>query len=82
MGTRLAAVRGEQEHTKASLGKATGLNPGTIGGIERGGQAGVATVETLAKALNVSPAWLAFAEGPRELPKRRRAAKSPAPAHP
>lgn len=82
MGARLAALRGEQEHTKASLGKATGLNPGTIGGIERGGQAGIATVEALAQALNVSPAWLAFNQGPRELPKKRRASKVPAASHP
>ena len=81
MGARLQAVRVEQERTKASLGKDTGLNPGTIGGIERGGQAGIATVEALAKALNVSPAWLAFNQGPRELPKKRRA-RSPEPAHP
>ena len=35
--------------------------------------------EALAKALRVSPAWLAFGIGPRELPPRRRAAMTAAP---
>lgn len=82
MGARLAAVRVEQGTTKAALARLVGLSPSALANIENGSQTGVDTVEELAKALNVSPAWLAFAEGPRELPKRRRAAKSPAPAHP
>jgi len=82
MGARLQEVRVERGHTKASLGRDADLNPGTIGGIENGGQAGVETIEALAKTLNISPAWLAFATGPRVLPKRHRVTKPPEPAHP
>ena len=39
----------------------------------------LATVETLAAALRVSPCWLAYGIGPRELPQRR---SRPAPAQP
>jgi len=39
----------------------------------------LATVESLARALDLSPAWLAFGIGPRELPQRR---SRPAPAQP
>ncbi len=44
----------------------------TIANIEKGAQTGVDVLESLAKALGVSPAWLAFGEGPREIPKKRR----------
>lgn len=72
MGERLQAARTERGYTKATLATEAALNPGSILGIERGGQAGLDTVEALAKALRVSPAWLAFGVGPRELPPRRR----------
>lgn len=81
MGTRLAAVRLERELTKAALARLVDLAPSAYAKIEHGGQTGVDVLEALAKALSVSPAWLAFGEGLRELPKRRRA-KSPEPAHP
>lgn len=76
MGARLQAVRIEQGHTKAALARSIQTTPGTVADIENGGQARVNTIEALAKALSISPAWLAFNEGPRELPKRRRAPKS------
>lgn len=82
MDMRLQTLRVEQSHTKASLGRLAELTAPSIAQIESGGQSGVHVIEALAKALNVSPAWLAFNQGPRELPKRRRAAKSPEPAHP
>jgi len=76
MGARLLAVRTEQSHTKASLARLAELNPGSIAGIESGGQAGIDTVERLAKELRISPAWLAYGVGPRELPGRRRSVRS------
>lgn len=45
--------------------------------VVRGTMPSLNTLEELAKALQVSPAWLAFGEGPRELPRRR---GKPAPA--
>lgn len=72
MGERLLAARHERGYSKASLAADAHITPGSILGIERGGQAGLDTVEALAKALGMSPAWLAFGVGPRELPPRRR----------
>ena len=40
--------------------------------IENGGQSGVDTIERIAKALGVSPGWLAYGVGPMVLPPRRR----------
>ena len=58
-----------------SLAPAT-LPPSAYAKIEAGGQTGVEVIEALAKALSVSPAWLAFNQGPRELPKRHRTVTS------
>lgn len=46
--------------------------------VARGTMPSLSTLEDLARALGVSPAWLAFGEGPRELPRRgsRRAAEA------
>ena len=74
VATRLTAARIDGGHTRIALGRIAGLNPGTIAKIENGGQTGIDTLEKLAKALRVSPAWLAYGVGPRELPPRRRAA--------
>jgi transcriptional regulator with XRE-family HTH domain len=71
MGARLQSVRAAQGHTKASLARLAELNPGSIAGIENGGQAGVDTIERLAKELRISPAWLAFGVGPQILISRR-----------
>jgi len=78
MGLRLQTVRGERDHTKASLARLAGLTAPSIAQIENGGQAGVDTIETLAKALGVSPGWLAYGVGPMEPPARRRSARSAA----
>ena len=72
MGVRLQSVRVELEVTKAELGRLAGLTAPSIRQIENGGQSGVEVIEALAQALGISPAWLAFNQGPRELPKRRR----------
>lgn len=74
MGSRLAAIRTERGETKAALARAVGLSPSTVADIENGAQTGVDVLEALAKVLAVSPAWLAFGEGPMTLPPRRRAA--------
>lgn len=47
-------------------------SPGAVRAIEAGGQPSLDTLEALAKALEVSPAWLAFGMGPMDVPKRRR----------
>lgn len=73
MGARLAAIRTERGETKAALARAVGLSPSTVADIENGAQTGVDVLEALAKVLGVSPAWLAFGEGPMTLPSRRRA---------
>lgn len=72
MAERLHSARTERGHTRIELGRIAKLNPGSIAKIEAGGQAGVDTLEQLAKALRISPAWLAFGAGPMELPARRR----------
>lgn len=84
MGARLQAVRVKQGYSKASLARLAELNPGTIAGIENGGQAGVDTIERLAKELRVSSAWLAYGVGEQGLAPRRRSrsANSPATTHP
>jgi len=73
MGTRLQQLRVEQGHTKAALARLVGLSPSTVADIENGAQTGVEVIEALAKALCISPAWLAFNQGSRELAVRRRA---------
>lgn len=83
MGARLQATRIARGLTKAALARTVGLSPSAFAKIERGGQSGVDVVESLAQALKVSPAWLAFGQGVEVLPARRRArppAQSPADA--
>ncbi len=72
MAERLASIRIERGFTKAALARLVDLSPSSFAKIENGGQTGVDVLESLAKALGVSPAWLAFGEGPREIPKKRR----------
>lgn len=72
MGARLQAVRTERGLTKAALARRIDLSPTALANIENGAQSGVEVIEALAKALDVSPAWLAFNQGPRVLPPSRR----------
>ena len=72
MGARLASVRTERGLTKVALARLLDLSATAIANIEKGAQTGVDVLESLAKALNVSPAWLAFCEGPREILVKRR----------
>jgi hypothetical protein len=46
------------------------LSRGAVRVVEAGSASTLSTVEKLAVALAVSPAWLAFGTGPRELPRR------------
>jgi transcriptional regulator with XRE-family HTH domain len=72
MGTRLQSVRVARGLTKTALGRLAELTAPSITQIEAGGQSGIDVVEALARALGISPAWLAFNEGPQLLPSRRR----------
>lgn len=72
MGDRLLSARTHRNQTRTDLARVAELNPGTISKIESGGTTGVDTLEKLSRALRVSPAWLAFGIGPRELPPRRK----------
>lgn len=48
-----------------------------VRGVERGAMPAIDTLEKLATALGVSPAWLAYGLGPRELPRRGQKNKEP-----
>lgn len=81
MGIRLAFVRNERGLTKAALARSVNLSPSAFAKIENGGQTGVDVLAGLAKALGVSPAWLAYGEGAQTLPPRRRIRIANEPAH-
>lgn len=68
---RLREARSLRDVTVRELGRASGVVEGTVRAMERGTMPQVDTVELIAQALKVSPAWLAFGEGPRELVRRR-----------
>lgn len=72
MKLRVQAMRMARGLTKAELARLVDLSPTALANIEKGAQTGVDVLESLAKALNVSPAWLAFCEGPREILVKRR----------
>ena len=73
MACRVQVQRVAKGLTKAALARLVNLSPTALANIEKGSQTGVDVIEALAKCLAVSPAWLAFNQGPRELPARRRA---------
>ncbi len=52
------------------LARRAATSPAQVRAIESGSMPSLDTLEDLARALGVSPAWLAFGTGPRELPKR------------
>ncbi len=68
---RLKEARALRDVTVRELGRASGVVEGTIRAMDRGTMPQVDTAEAVAKALGVSPAWLAFGEGPREIVRRR-----------
>lgn len=68
LGARLFRVRKEAGLGLIKLGKMAGVSHSSIGDIEKGRQLpAVDTVERLARTLQVSPAWLAYGMGSREL---------------
>ncbi len=83
IGPRLAMVRKAQGLSKAALAEKAQIARTAVLYIEEGKVKdgairpilpSVATAESLASALSISPCWLAFGEGPQELkrPPRRR----------
>ena len=72
MGSRLQSVRIERGLTKAALSRLANLSPSAFAKIENGGQSGIEVIESLAKVLGVSPAWLAFNQGAPVLPRTAR----------
>lgn len=74
LASRLWQVRTQRGLSVLALAQAAGLSHTAVGNIERGTVPNVATAESLARALGVSPGWLAYGLGPMELPGRRRLA--------
>ena len=78
---RLRETRTAHGLNMRALARAAGLTHTAVRSTETGASMpGIATVESFAVALGVSPGWLAYGLGPMELPGRRRAAVSPAPS--
>ena len=71
VAARLQETRAARGLSVLALAKQAGLSHTAVGNIERGTMPGLDTAEALAKALGVSPGWLAYGLGPMELPKRR-----------
>lgn len=81
VASRLRETRAARGLTMRALARAAGLTDTAVRSTETGASMpSIATVEAFAIALGVSPGWLAYGLGPVELPRRRRAAASPAPS--
>lgn len=72
LAARLREARARIGVTVKDLGRRADVTEGAIRALERGGQPTIDTLEQLAVALDVSPAWLAFGQGEMVLVKRRR----------
>ena len=71
---RLADARAARGLSMRALARLAGLTDTAVRSTESGlSVPSIATAEAFAHALNISPAWLAFGVGPRELPARRKA---------
>ena len=68
---RLSEARRERGLSMRAVDKRAGISPGSTRSLEAGTMPSLDTLELIAKALGVSPAWLAYGEGPRELTRRR-----------
>lgn len=66
-GDRLKSARKEIGLTQQALAKVAGISQATVADIERGRNKGSTESLQLAKALKVSPDWLATGKGSREL---------------
>ena len=72
IGSRLRLARVACGLSVLGLAQLADASHTAVGNIERGGtMPSIATVEALAKALNVSPGWLGYGIGPQTLPARR-----------
>lgn len=81
LGCRKFAERAKQARmarglTLREVGRRSASSAAAIRTTESGTMPSLDTVEALAKALGVSPAWLAYGEGPMEAPTRRRATQT------
>lgn len=68
IGQRVARLMREKGLTDRDLAKLALVSYGTVHKLRHGfgGQAGVGTVANVARALGVSPAWLAYGVGPEK----------------
>ncbi len=73
LAARAKAVRAALALSMREVARRAKLTEGAVRSAERGTMPSIKTAEALAGALGVSPAWLAFGEGPQELPGRRHA---------
>ncbi len=64
-GDRVREARRDAKLTQPQLGRMAGLSQTTISDTERGRNSGSSEVTALARALRVSPDWLADGRGPR-----------------
>lgn len=70
---RLLQIRGERGFSRRELGRLSGTSDNFVQMTETGATVpNIAKVEALAKALQVSPCWLAYGIGPHVLPLIRR----------
>lgn len=67
---RLREVAAERDLSLREVARRADAGEGVAVAVARGTMPSIATLEDLSRALGVSPAWLAFGEGPRELPRR------------
>ena len=82
LSERLLQLRQERGLSRKELGRLSGTSDGFVRMTETDATVpNIAKVEALAKALRISPCWLAYGVGDRDIPARRRpAAQSPDPA--
>ena len=80
IGARLQAARAERGISLREVARRAGAGEGVAVAVARGTMPAIDTLELPAKALGVSPSWLAFGEGPRELSPRRRLGSASPPA--
>jgi transcriptional regulator with XRE-family HTH domain len=73
----IAGLAGRAQESRTFLGlsqrelaKRAGVAHGAVRSVECGGMPGIDTLEKIAGAMGVSPSWLGFGLGDRELPRR------------
>ncbi len=68
---RLSEARQERGLSMRAVDKRAGISPGSTRSMEAGTMPALDTLELVAKALGVSPSWLAYGIGPMERVTRR-----------